>query len=221
MRTSPPLPPEPNDPILVSHAARIASGQDEERKAYLWPAEDAEDEALTDITMLSCGSLADAKALLAHFRWYRAVRPQHPKHPEMSQGDAAIVAVRTADLALMLGADSVGQAPPPVGGLAALREAHRTAWAPYAEAPGPEVIGWDAHDALDHAVDAAADAVLVAPCADLADGAALVEHAAWYWSALEAVGPRRADGFEYDAKQLRARAGDWAMFLGTIAHLDR
>ncbi|MCP2080839.1 UNVERIFIED_ORG: hypothetical protein J2W74_002025 [Methylorubrum zatmanii] len=200
--------------LLVSHTARNASGQAEERGTYLWPAEDAEDEALTDLTMLSCGSLVDAKALLAHFRWYRSVRPQHPKHPEMSQGDAAIVAVRTADLALMLGEGSAGRVSPPAGGLAALLEAHRAAWAPYAEAPGPEVIGWDARDALDQTVDAAADAVLVAPCAGLADGAALVEHAAWYWSALEAAGPRRADGFEYDAKQLRARAGDWAMFLG-------
>lgn len=200
--------------LQVSHAARIASGQDEERAAHGWPAEDAEDEALTDITMLSCCSHADARALLAHFRWYRTIRPQHPKHPEMSQADAAIVAVRTADLALMLGEDSTGPASPPAGGLSALLEAHRAAWAVYAEAPGPEVIGWDAHHALDRAVDSAADAVVNAPCGDPADGAALVEHAAWYWSALEAAGPRRADGFESDAKQLRARAGDWAMFLG-------
>ncbi|GJE27222.1 hypothetical protein LKMONMHP_2079 [Methylobacterium organophilum] len=179
----------------------------------MWPAADAEDEAFTDITMLSCGSPTDARALLAHFNWYRAARPQHPKPPEMSQGDAAIAAVRAADLALMLGEDGAGQVSPPAGGLAALLDAHRTAWAAYAEASGSEVIDRDAHEVLDNAASAAADAVLTAACSDKAEGATLAQHAAWYWSALEAAGKRRADSFEYDAKQLRARAGDWAMLL--------
>lgn len=187
-----------------------------DRKKVMWPAEDAESEAEDDVMLVACRDLKDAAALLTHLRWYLEVRPQRPIRPELNPRTTDLIAARMADLSFML-----GEAGWRAGGgdLAATLAEHRRAWSTYLATPDPEVTGWDVHHALTGAVDAAVSAVLAMPCANLADGAALVSHAQWYSAELEAAGEDLTDGFTYEVQHLRARAGDWAMFLGAGSRL--
>lgn len=121
---------------LQARAAFLdAAGKAEEHRNVSWPAEDAEDEALTDLLMLSCRDRADAKALLQHLIWYLGVRPQHPRRP-LSQGDATLLALRLQGLGLILGQEVPGAvAAPQAGVMTGLIEVHRAAWLAFKAAP--------------------------------------------------------------------------------------
>jgi hypothetical protein len=201
--------------LQASAAFLRAAGKVEERMAVSWPAEEVEDEALTDLLMLPCRDLADAGAMLAHLEWYRGVRHQHPKSPALGEADGALIAVRLRDLSMIAGKEVVGAAPAPEpGGVVGLIAAHRACWSAYLATPNHEATGWDAHFALTEAAGAAVTAVLRAPCADWLEATALIEHVQWYSAELEAAGEELTDGSEFESQQLRARAGDLALFLG-------
>lgn len=201
--------------LQASAAFLQASGKTAERMNVAWPAEDAEDEALTDLLMLSCRDRADAKTLLQHLTWYLGVRPQHPKRPALSQGDATLIALRIQGLGLILGKAAAGAAPvPEPGAMAGLIAAHRVAWSAFIAAPSREECEREDWWSLRLAADEAACAVLGGPCADRAEVAALVEHARWYAAELAAADEDRTDTLDFDAKNLAARAGDLAVYLG-------
>lgn len=200
--------------LQASSAFLDATGKSD-RKRLVWPARDAEDEALTDLLMLSCRDHSDAIAMLKHLVWYLGVGHQHPKAPTPGEADGAFIAVRLRDLGIILGKEVQGAAPvPEPGAMAALIAAHRASWSAYLATPHPEATGWDAHFALTGAVDGAALAFLRSPCADRGEAAAFVEHVRWYSAELEAAGEGLTDGFDHEAQQLQARAGDLALLLG-------
>ncbi|MGV7031258.1 hypothetical protein [Methylobacterium symbioticum] len=204
--------------LQASAAFLRAAGKAEEREDVTWPAEDAEDEALTDLLMLSCRDRADAEAIRAHLTWYLGVRPQHPKRPALSEAEGSFIAVRLRDLGMVLGAEGAGAAPvPEPGAMLGLILAHRAAWSLYSATPHAEETGWDAHFALTDVAGAGSEAVLLAPCADQAEAIVFIEHAHWYAAELEAVGEAVADCFGYESRQMLARAGDLVAYLGDSA----
>ena len=195
---------------LQASSAFLDAADKADRKQLSWPAEDAEDEALTDLLMLSCRDRLDAIAMLAHLRWYLGVGHQHPKRPTPADADGALIAVRLRDLGMILDQEvSEAVSAPEPGAMADLIAAHRTAWSAYMATPRPEEIGWEAHFALIGAAGAAVEAVLQAPCAGQGEAEAFADHVRWYVAELAAAGEDLTDGFDYEAQQLRARAGDF------------
>lgn len=83
----------------------------------------------------------------------------------------------------------------------------------------PKEIGWKAHFALSGTVGGEELAVLQAPCADQREAEAFADHVRWYVAELAAAGEDLTDGFDYEAQQLRARAGDLAVLLGDRAKM--
>ncbi len=201
--------------LQANAASLLARGEWEERSELSWPSEQAEDEALMDLLMVSCRDRADAEAMLSHLTWYLQAHPQHPKRAAMGEWDAALIAVRLRDFAMILERDvaaaATGAAP---GAMADLIAQHRAAWSAYLAEPAARQTAWDRYWVLKDAVGEASGAVLLAPCADRAEAAAFVQHAEWVWAEFEAAGERLADGFTTEAQQMRARAGDLAWWLG-------
>jgi hypothetical protein len=182
-----------------------------ERLQWVWPPEDAEDEAFDEITRLSCGSREGAAAMLAHLEWYLEAHPSHPKQPVLSPAEATLVRVRMADMRLLLGHAAPTSPAPILSGI----EVHRAAWLAFVAVPGRDVIGREAWRALDVASDAAADAVLEMPCGDKQGAAALVAHTRWYAEELAKADDSLTDGLGYALRPLQARQVDLSLLAIT------
>lgn len=204
--------------LQASAESLKARGEWEWRSELMWPAEDAEDEAVMDLLMTSCRDRADAEAMLSHLMWYLQVRPQHPKRPAMSGADAALIAVRLRDLSMILGRSVAGAAPAALpGAIAVFIAEHRAAWSAYLAEFDVWEKSEDRYFALKDAAGESSEVVSRAPCADRAEAAAFVAHVAWYRAELEAAGDSLADGFTTEAQEMRARAGDLAVWIGVGA----
>ena len=176
--------------LQASTAFFDATGQ-EHRMKLVWPAQDAEVEAMADILGTSCGSPDGAEAVVSHLQWYLApcsVRAAQAEPPQVRD-----IRARIADLLLLLGRRAPGSSAP----IRAAIEAHRAAWDACRTAPGTgegwDEVGWS----LQSAVQEASGALREVPCGNRAGAQALLQHLRGFTAELEAADPELREAVEY------------------------
>lgn len=196
------------DGLQAASAFLDATGR-ADRKAFMWPASDAECEALCDLLEVPCANRDDAAALLAHLRWYLTVASTHPKRGVAPGKNLAAVSARMADLRLILG----DAAPVPPAPILEAVEANRTAWLALKAASAAGETGTDRWHDLQGTAQGTLDALTEVSCGNRKGAKALMAHALWYAAELAAADEDTVEWLEGDAKRLAARCGDLAVWL--------
>lgn len=196
------------DSLLAASAFLDATGR-ADRKDFMWPASDAECEALCELLEVPCASREDAAAMMAHLRWYLAVAPKHPKQGTLPDKNLVAASARASDLRLILG----DAAPMPSEALLEAVEANQAAWLALKGASAAGEASSDRWHELQGAAQATLDALTEVPCGNRKGAKALMAHALWYAAELAAADEDTAEWLEGDAKRLAARCGDLAVWL--------